>query len=857
MTDDHIQRTEPGAGTDAMTTTDHPASITQGRRRRAGRLRGFGQHRGVRVWLVLIMAMATVAVVGATAPLSARTSTAGASTPCTSDGNGGCLVTLPCPAGQTTDCPTIDVAPNTNIEDGQYVYVTAKNFDPTGSIRVAFCSAATSSDDPACLSGNWESQYLTPTPVPVTNDPTTENQTSVSYPVFSDPAGQGNSLIPAHDLINKSGVVPGFNCDNTTDPCELVVTYEPGQGTTTGNGPVITATNSAVVPITYAAAASGCPSSDPVVQVDSAFSLEHFIPAAVEASCNQSNGVVALDTATDDSSVINDFATGGSTISFVDNASDPTQVAQLLGHSYAYIPIALSGTTESFLAGESDQGQNFPINDYKLTPNMVAGLITSLYQEPVGNPTASQTKPKYVYNLADNLSDALAAANPPVTCAQLAGCPATKTKKLQFYYMAKYDAFDLLNPVPTGDFGPTNFGSFNSNVTSGSSFQTTEWLCNAPNTPFTVGVDEVGQTSPVPVTVTDTNSAPTTLTTAPNGSSIWPPYPNATWVFPNCQGYSAFPALSATANNYGPAQSPAFQAKAMRSWCYGGTVLPEPQSPQSPCSAFGLMDTSEAQFYGLSTASLENAAGEFVAPDTTSLEAAAADFTACPTGDLSCPAGTYSINYGDTNPSAYPMANITYAVVPTSTLDYATGTAVKNLLTNLVDFSHSGALPAGYAPLPDSIYTAAINDIAADVSVAAAPPTTTTSTTTTTTTTTPAGATTSTTGQSGSSDTSTGSDFSGSSDSSSFDTGSQTGELPLTAGDSSGSGSSTSSKTPVAAPPATLPTSFLLVGLSATTRFLLPAIIVLALASLLGGLLLLFGPGAAARRRRNDPEGMA
>ena len=66
-------------------------------------------------WLVLILAMATVSVVGATASLSARTSTAGATTPCSSDGNGGCLVTLPCASGQTT-CPTIDVAPNTNLE---------------------------------------------------------------------------------------------------------------------------------------------------------------------------------------------------------------------------------------------------------------------------------------------------------------------------------------------------------------------------------------------------------------------------------------------------------------------------------------------------------------------------------------------------------------------------------------------------------------------------------------------------------------------------------------------------------------------------------------------------------------------
>ncbi len=840
----------PGPDTTGNATKGHEGAMSahlapSGRGRR---VRNLLQRRSLRLWLVLIVAMATVSVVGATAPLSARTSTAGATTPCSSDGNGGCLVTLPCASGQTT-CPTIDVAPNTNLENDQYVYVTAKNFDPTGSIRVAFCAANTSPTDPSCLNGNWESQYLQPTAVPVTNDAQTQNLTSLSYPVFDDPAGEGNNQIPAYDLVNKHGQVAPFNCDDTTDPCELVVTYEPGQGASAGNGPTITAANSAVVPLNFAAPPSGCPASDPQVYVDSAFSLEHFIPAAIDATCEQKNGVVALNTATDDNSVIGDFAAGGTTIAFVDNASDPSQTASLLGKAYAYIPIALSGTTESFLAGESDQGQNFPINDLKLTPNMVAGLITSLYQSPVGNPTVSQTKPRFAYNLADNLSDALAAANPPVTCAQLVGCPSTRSRKIQFEYMAQYNAFEMLNPVPAGDYSPQTFGSFNSNVASGSSYQASEWLCNTPNAPFQVPVDEVGQSSPVNVTVTDTNVASTTLTTPPLGSSIWPPYPGATWVYPSCSGYSTFPALSATANNYGPAQSPAFQAKAMRTWCYGGTVLPQPPNPEDPCAAFGLMDTSEAQFYGLSTAAIENPAGQFVTPTIASLEAAASSLTACPTGNLSCPAGTYTIDYDDTNAAAYPMTNVTYAVVPTSTLSNTEGTAVKNLLTNLVTYSHSGDLPAGYAPLPTSLYSAALADIANDVSIAPAPKTPTTTTTSTTT----AGSTTTTTnaGTSGSSDYSSGSTgySSGASD---YTPSSTQSALPLTSSSTGGGGSGTA-KTPVVAPPASIPTGFLLVGLSATTRFLLPAIVVVTLASLLGGLLLLLGPGAT-RRRRLDGE---
>jgi len=832
------------------TMSVHLATPTVGSRR--SRRSDRPRRRSLRLWLVLVVTIAAVSFTGATVSSSSHAATAGAASTCSADGNGGCLVTLPCPAGQTTNCPTVDVAPNTNLNNNQYVYVTTTNFDPTGSVRVALCSASTSSTDPSCLNGPWSEQALTPTKVPVVNDPSTANLTSLSYPVFLDPAGQGNNPIPAVDLVNTTGPAPGFFCDTSTSPCELVVTDEPGQGNIAGNGPTITDANSAVVPLSFATPPSGCPASDPQFNVDTSYSMEHLLPAAVSASCNSPTGVVGLTIAADDKNIATDFASGSTPVAFVDNAGDPSQVAQLLGKAYAYIPVALSGTTESFLAGESAGVSSYPINSYKLTPNMVAGLITSLYQSPVGTTTFP---PKPHFALSDNLTSALEASTANLTCAQLRGCPSTKGKLKQVQYEVKYNAFDLLNRAPAGVQAPTQFGSWNSNVPSGSSYQATSWLCSAPNTPFPVTVDTGTDANPTTATatVTDPNTAPTTFTSAPLGSTIWPPYPGANWIFPTCQGYTTFPALSATSSNFGSLSTPELQAKSMRGWnvCYNGQV-----TPVSSCAAFGLMDTSQAQFYGLSEASLQNASGAFVAPTTASLEAAASDFTPCPQSDLSCPSGTYKINYSDPNPAAYPMANLTYAIVPTGQLSNDQGTAIKNLLTNVLSYSHSSAVPAGYAPLPDSIYAAAMTDLNNDLTIAAAPPTTTTTTTTTSTTTTPT-TTTSTpstptsapppsSGNGGSGQTST-------SGTSGSGTGAQISALPLTAAASSATGNSGSgtNSTPVAPPPATVPTGFLLVGLSATTRFLLPAIVVLALGSLIGGLLLLFGPGAAARRRRD------
>ena len=91
------------------------------------------------------------------------------------------------------------------------------------------------------------------------------------------------------------------------------------------------------------------------------------------------------------------------------------------------------------------------------------------------------------------------------------------------------------------------------------------------------------------------------------------------------------------------------------------------------------MDSSEASFYGLYTASMENAAGNFVTPTVANLEAALAKLTPCPGGTLSCPVGTYKVDYTTPNADAYPMPDVTYAMVPTTPLSPSTATALKNL----------------------------------------------------------------------------------------------------------------------------------------------------------------------------------
>jgi hypothetical protein len=777
--------------------------------------------------------------------------TAGAAPACQSDGNAGCTATLPCATGP---CPTVDVAPATSLTDGQYVFVKATNFPSGDSMRIALCSTLTSTSDPSCLNGVWDSNTWGPVQVPITVESTEDNVTQAAVPVFFDQDGEGNDPLPAHDVTNAQGSVPGFYCDDSANQCAIEVTEETGTGNSVGNGPADSTDNTVVVPLNFAAQNAGCPASDTELLTDSSFSLEHFLPAAVDATCTGSNGVVAINTATDNETVSSDFAAGGVDVGFVDNPADATQEATLLGgKQFAYIPVAVSGTSVGMLAGESDpSGTAFPVSQYDLTPNMVAGLITSEYETATGSVQAFSP---YNFELADNLI-------PPLSCAALLGCP-VPTKKAQIpaerQYELRYSTFDLLNPVSSGNFGPDIFGSFNSDIPNGSSYQATNWICSAPNTPYTVDVNEVtppaGQSNPVPVTVTDTNVAGTTLTTAPDGSQVWPPQgsPNEPWIFPSCQPYSKFPSLATSSNDYGESQLPALQAKSIRQFAYDGGSVPVVAGgsfTQMP-AGFGIMDSSEASFNGLNTASLENADGNFEAPTVANLEAAEANITPCPTDDLSCPTGTYKINYTTTtSPNAYPMPDITYAMVPTVPLPADQATAVKNLLTNLVTFSHAGgslALPSGYAPLSDALYQTAMTDITNDVVAQPSTPSTTTSSTSPTTTAASSGS-----SSGGGSGGSSSSDTGGGSSSSTGGSSDDLGALPLsttTPSGSSGSSGTGSSDNGSALASTAAPTGFLLVSLDEAARYLLPAIVLLAIACLIGGPLLLFAPALKRRRR--------
>ncbi len=128
----------------------------------------------------------------------------------------------------------------------------------------------------------------------------------------------------------------------------------------------------------------------------------------------------------------------------------------------------------------------------------------------------------------------------------------------------------------------------------------------------------------------------------------------------------------------------------------------QPVLTKMPRLGEGLMavvDTATATRYNLPTASLRNAAGQFVAPTTASLQAgeAAMKTSAVP--------GVLVSNPGATDPAAYPLTALSYAVASPSTLDAAAGKAYAGLLRFAAGPGQQpgagpGQLPFGMVPLP-------------------------------------------------------------------------------------------------------------------------------------------------------------
>ena len=115
-----------------------------------------------------------------------------------------------------------------------------------------------------------------------------------------------------------------------------------------------------------------------------------------------------------------------------------------------------------------------------------------------------------------------------------------------------------------------------------------------------------------------------------------------------------------------------------------------------------IVDTANAAAYRFPTAALLNGAGEYVAPTLESMQTAVDAMLVNADGITRTP------DFTSTEPAAYPLTTLDYAVVPTGGLDDASAEAVGRILDHAAGLGQEagqliGGLPPGYLPLSDDL----------------------------------------------------------------------------------------------------------------------------------------------------------
>jgi len=548
-----------------------------------------------------------------------------------------------CPTGTT--CPTVEAGPTTELGPGEWVTISLYDWSSSYA-QVYYCQdTAPLSTPPLCADSGGEGLTLvnysvqTYSTVPTTLSYQVEEVDTTSSPL--------DGSIPGIGRTNGK-----FFCNSAT-PCSIDV-VDTGSGNV-GN-PTPSQATTAVIPVSFEPASSGCPSAT-TVNTQSEFGVDLLFPVAARVACQGANPSIAFNTAIDGLTALSSLASGSVSVAFTDDPEQADQQAVLSQGSYALIPIALSANVVGFVAENRQAvGQElFPLGSMELTPNMVAGLLTGYYNSAgiadfVPCPTSGCIVPP---------CQAGTKKHPGTNCSLLA----------------------QLNYQPGFLFTQQN-EAFVRSDTAGSTGELFSWLCHAPN----AAVTALGN----PYTETDTGALMLETGLNPAGKPL-----------AKCPSDEQYPPLPAGSTTYLAFDDPSQQSLKAYGFVTPGTQV------SNVLGGFTDMNWADAYYYGLSTAAVQNAAGKFVTPSQSSLDAAVTDATT--NAD-----GTIIPNYATTDPIAYPMPSITYAVVP-KPLSASAAPPIQAMLTqvlNLTAGADTNDLPQGFVPLPSALYQQAQQDIA-------------------------------------------------------------------------------------------------------------------------------------------------
>jgi hypothetical protein len=567
-----------------------------------------------------------------------------------------------CPSGST--CPTYEVGPTSDLGPNQWVYVNLYDWTSTAGTgdyaQINYCSNTA--------------------PLPSTQlcaDVGGEGIAELTYPTQAFPDGSTQVSYQVEELdttaLPLDGDVPGeqtapagkFFCDAAA-PCSVDVT---DTGPTNSGSQILDPATTAVIPINFAPSTSGCPTAN-TVDTQSDFGSDLLFPIAARLSCTGSNPTLAFNTAIDGLTAVTSLVSDGVNVAFTDDPEQSDQQAELSQGNFALIPVALSANVVSFTGEErtATHQELVPLDSMDLTPSMVAGLLSGNYEgAATADPTPCGSNGCTIPPCVSGTKN-----KPVTTCALM--------NELNFNSQFLFAQI---------------YGGYVRSDTAGPNGQLFSWLCNAP----------VKSVSALSNSFTEPLSGAQVLEAAlnPTGKPL-----------KSCPAGEQWPPVHASSGTYLAYSDPSQQALKINTAVDPTIQLPTPQA------GFAAMNWGDANYYGMSVAALQNVSGDFVLPTQQSLDAAVEDATTNADGSL-------TPDYASTDPNAYPMPSITYAVVPTrgvTTTQAAQDQAMLTQVLNLTGGADSSDLPAGFVPLPSSLYQQAQADIVQDFASEGAPATT-------------------------------------------------------------------------------------------------------------------------------------
>jgi len=380
--------------------------------------------------------------------------------------------------------------------------------------------------------------------------------------------------------------------------------------------------------------------------------------------CDTTNSVFGFSQVSDDLAR-NQVASNVSGVGFVGEPIPPTELSK--GQKPVYAPVTISGVgigfyiqrIPSLFAPPDVQAQRaLPISDIKLTPRLVAKLLTQSYR--VGGSVYNDKLDHSAYDLTTDPE--FLALNP-------------EFKQLTY----RPGIGDVLMPY----------------IPSDSAKLLWSWVNADPAA--RAFLNGQGDTDSIAF------GGPTFVNPAYKNLSL--PISSYPKQDPFCRMIAGYPPLCTLdahpyANTMLDIANAISRGVTLAHTTFNGLVwTADPPQTAGQINVMGITDTASAARYGVTMASLENSSGQFVAPTTDSMLAAVNAMKTDPSTGTLIPDPTTKAT------GAYPLTTLSYAVALPSALDAKASAAYSSLLSYAATAGQQqgvklGQLPYGYVPLP-------------------------------------------------------------------------------------------------------------------------------------------------------------